>query len=327
MRKNKVLDFTKIILSILVILLHTLPVNNYTFWIGDGICRLAVPFFFFLSGYYSFNFFKERKTGKELIVFLSPYIVAFFVWMIAYAYYSYNKTFMLISFDNVFIYLGKIFYIFLYKEGYFHLWYVLATIYGFICLYILKRIRFSDRSIIIISVVCYVLGLISTTYSIFFQEYHGFITAIRYIGYPITFAFPLLSIGYVMHRYEPEVLFRFRKVMNLYIVIFLYCFEFVLVWIYCSGSKFFDMYLMHLVLIPLLFMKLKDCTQIQIDKIPSRYISCSGEIYFLHPLIISLVAFMGVKSLTIGVLLIIIITYLLSLIIHPYLYRLYRIFR
>lgn len=59
-------------------------------------------------------------------------------------------------------------------------------------------------------------------------------------------------------------------------------------------------------------MKLKDCSQIQIDKIPSRYISCSGEIYFLHPLIISLVAFMGIKSLTVGVLLIIIISVIVN---------------
>lgn len=45
MNQNKNIDFIKTILAILVIVLHILPVNDKTFWINNGICRIAVPFF------------------------------------------------------------------------------------------------------------------------------------------------------------------------------------------------------------------------------------------------------------------------------------------
>lgn len=58
---NGGIDFIKLILAIGVILLHVIPNTDYTFWIGNGICRLAVPFFFFVSGFYSYKFFEQKK--------------------------------------------------------------------------------------------------------------------------------------------------------------------------------------------------------------------------------------------------------------------------
>lgn len=323
MIQNKNIDFIKTILAILVIIVHTLPVNDKTFWINNGICRIAVPFFFFVSGYYSFKILNKKISFKKFMIFISPYVISFIIWMIIYSYYAYKKIFIHITYDNIYAYICKLYYIFFYKEGYFHLWYMLATIYGFIVIYLLKRININEKAITLLALTCYVAGVFSTTYANYLTSLNLLLSIIRYIGYPITFAFPLLFIGYLVHKYEDSILKYCTNKLFICIII-LYCIEFILIWIKYTEHKYFDMYITHIILIPLLFIQAKNWNIPIINHISSRYITCSGEMYFIHPLIISLLSLLNSNT---NIIFIIGVTFISSYIIHPYLYRSYRIFK
>lgn len=320
---NGGIDFIKLILAIGVILLHVIPNTDYTFWIGNGICRLAVPFFFFVSGFYSYNFFEQKKIGFiRFSRFLSPYIISFFVWFCVYLYFVYTKIIVGISFTNIFVYLSKILYVLFYKEGYFHLWYVLATIYAFIFFFILKKRNIKEYRISILAIFLFLLGVFSTTYSCLIKPLTPIFPIVRFIGYPLTFAFPMIYLGYFIHKKKFSLYPYLKSKFLLVVLLVLFCVEFSFVWFYITGNKFFDMFFLQPFVIPTLFFYAQD---LHIND--SRGLQVSGEIYFLHPLIIYLVLQLGVisDSILLEIISVILCTYIIAFLIHPYLYKFYRI--
>ncbi|MFR5266882.1 acyltransferase family protein [Clostridium sp.] len=53
------LSVTKLIAAILVVMIHTMAFSSLSkdLWVATslGICRVAVPFFFIISGYFFYN--------------------------------------------------------------------------------------------------------------------------------------------------------------------------------------------------------------------------------------------------------------------------------
>ena len=107
-QRNQTIDLLKFVFSIFIIGIHaqifknTLPVAYYT--ITMGIFRIAVPFFFIVSGYYFYKRIQDNKPVQPYFLKLIKIFVIFeLVEIIVFLpfFLSYSK--------NVFFYIWKIF--------------------------------------------------------------------------------------------------------------------------------------------------------------------------------------------------------------------------
>jgi peptidoglycan/LPS O-acetylase OafA/YrhL len=141
--RNSSIDFLKLGLSFLIVALHIFPVSGIqgykgliSYEIVNGITRIAVPTFFIISGYFLRNRLDDKayllKYGKRILLL-------YFVWQLIYVpdlirFYRLGKF---STFDVVL----KLIY------GYWHLWYLLATVGGVFLLYYFRKITVSNKFI------------------------------------------------------------------------------------------------------------------------------------------------------------------------------------
>ncbi len=182
-RYNSIDNF-RILSSLMVIAIHSFPFSSYH-KIFDNIItltifRIAVPFFFIVSGYFLMgpyalkqNYITEHKINKNISSLLSLYLIS----MIIYLPLSIlNNT---INMDISFLNLLKMI---IFDGTFYHLWYFPAIILGLILVkYMIKHLNI--KTVFFISIILYIIGL-------FGDSYYGFIdNAILNSSYNIIFKF------------------------------------------------------------------------------------------------------------------------------------------
>jgi surface polysaccharide O-acyltransferase-like enzyme len=318
--RNCGLELMKFILAVSVILLHYSDV----FWIVDGFSRIAVPFFIFVSGYYSYDMYK-RKNGnlsfRDIAKFTSPFVIMYCVWMLVYGYYSYIDIFQHINkSSHPIVLIAKLLYLFLWAEGYFHLWYLLAMIQAIVLFWLLKKYNITDKILLILAVILFGVGLIRTTYSSLFADsiWLRLLNTICSNGFSV--ALPMYIFGYLLHGIR--ITFK-ASVQSLMAVLCLYCVEFLLVHYFVPNSSP-TLFITHLFIIPALFLSSLSWN------IPSKFmaiIGLSAEIYFVHPLVHNLYMPFSCDVRWINVMVIIVLSIIVAYLIHPYCYKLSRLFK
>lgn len=159
------IDLFRVIAVIFVVMNHTYPFANISetadFIITRIIARIAVPFFFMVSGYFVisniFNVDKEKNytlIKKSIHKTLKLYCIATIIY-IPVNLYSGN-----LSFHNGILTLLKDI---LFDGTFYHLWYLPAAIIGMLLLVFLLK-YFKTRTVLIISIVLYVVGLGGDSY-------------------------------------------------------------------------------------------------------------------------------------------------------------------
>lgn len=192
--RNNNLDILKIVLAFLVVALHIFPVSKLkgmegliSYEIASGITRIAVPTFFLISGYFLRNKLEDKaylwKYAKRILLL-------YIVWQIIYLpdlirLYTIKQLTIVGVISNL-------------LYGYWHLWYLLATVLAVALLYLVSG--FSSKIKYIMIVVLLLLGYI---YQISYQG--GFLNqekelTLIYQGIGTTrdflfFAFPMMLIG------------------------------------------------------------------------------------------------------------------------------------
>ncbi|MDR3157002.1 MAG: acyltransferase [Lactobacillales bacterium] len=89
--RNGTLDFCRFIFSLLVVLLHfniTNAGNYFLNILGNSLCRLAVPFFIFISGFYFFSQTTDDNRYSEFHKILYKLTNLFINWLILYIPYT-----------------------------------------------------------------------------------------------------------------------------------------------------------------------------------------------------------------------------------------------
>lgn len=80
-----------IISALMVVMIHVLKrpqesgsiVSIFRYWTGEGICRVAVPFFFLASGYFISNHLDESRYWKnEVMKRAKTLVIPFFAWSV-----------------------------------------------------------------------------------------------------------------------------------------------------------------------------------------------------------------------------------------------------
>lgn len=266
MERNVTLDYFKLLLSILVITIHTnfIFTDKLTWFISSGIARIAVPSFFIINGYYlSFILYDEKKVKKYLLHLLCIY----FVWV------AIQLPFM---FDNP-SFSKKGILIEVFTSGIAHLWYIHALIVATLILYFLKNL---NKNVVLFFIyIFYFVGYILTNfYEINNRNF-------------LFFGLPFLYLGFYINSERVEY-----KIMNIrgLQVLFLLClllfiFEVIYSFFLYYNENIFrgETYLSLPLLCPLLFLLILKKSKM---KEADGYISkLATAIYFLHILVMNCV--------------------------------------
>ena len=152
-QKNSTLELLKLFASYMVVFIHVLFYGQAGI-VFDTLARFAVPLFFLISGFYSYQI-TTKKIRKRILNTFSLLIFA------TLSYTAFNILTYILN-NNA----GEIIYYFrLYKNvdnlvkllvfnipiSAFHLWYLYALLYVYIIFYILTALRLNEKVIFIIS--------------------------------------------------------------------------------------------------------------------------------------------------------------------------------
>ncbi len=154
MKKDKSInvDLVRLIISILVISIHTYPLmfisDDVDFAFTRVFCRICVPFFLMITGYFVMD--KALKDKNIAIQYTKKMLIMYAISMVIYLpiliYTGYFKDF------SWWLFVKDI----LFDGFYFHLWYFPALIFGsWLMYFLLKKV-----DIKVVGVLCFVLYLI-----------------------------------------------------------------------------------------------------------------------------------------------------------------------
>lgn len=149
------IDIAKLIFSILIVCLH---LNFGNLYFLQGICRIATPMFFCISGFFSASKMLSGDyaivhTVKRLLKSYIFYSILYFPIALKYGWYSLD----IISIVKAALYRGM----------FIQLWFYPALIESIILIFLLKKRLKSIWIIGIVPLVCYVYGVLSIEYHIF----------------------------------------------------------------------------------------------------------------------------------------------------------------
>lgn len=180
---NGTMDILKLIMSILIVGIHTEPFG-FNIWLDRGygiITRLCVPFFFVSSAY----FYWSREKGTR--AFLKRLFMLYIVWSVIYLPFDFESLSKMR--------LGQVLYRYLWAGNEHALWYLCAAAIGFAITQLMLRFC-KPRTVLIISCLFLLIGCIKSTWSpLTEQVFRIRITDFLGSRNGLFYAFPYTALG------------------------------------------------------------------------------------------------------------------------------------
>lgn len=268
-RRNHALDLLRCVLAIAVVAIHANPLIGLGATANDlltnGICRIAVPMFFIINGYYIAATHRDAPT---FLAWARRLLALYVFWMVVYA------PFYLGPAGHSLVQTLKTLVI-----GYLQLWYVISLLVAGTLLYLTRKL--DDSALFQLASVLFLAGVGLQYWSFYSRlpEHFG----IYRNG--LFFAYPLLTLGYLMRKGFFEGLLRWRTPL---LLLGLVAFTGELVAAHAADRPGvgFDIYASLFLICPLIF----DVVRRSSAPIQAPYAAkLSSVIYFAHPLGIYLV--------------------------------------
>lgn len=144
--RNNHIDALKVLLAFLVVALHIFPVSKLegipaliSYEIVNGITRVAVPLFFIISGYLLQNKLNDKSY---LWIYSKRILLLFVVWQLIYV------PDLIRCYHLKWFSLSQLFLKLVY--GYWHLWYLLATVLALGLLYVTRNFSLKTKWFLIV---------------------------------------------------------------------------------------------------------------------------------------------------------------------------------
>lgn len=294
------LDRFRIIAALLVVAIHTSPLTTFhegaDFFLTRVLARVAVPFFFMVTGQFVVSgFLSSRETpSREGLMRLRKYLIKT----------SLLYLFCIVLYLPIGIYaehykdltIGKVLRMLFFDGTFYHLWYFPACILGILIVYLMSRFL-TLRSMTIVSAVLYVIGL-------FGDSYYGLVQKVPVLESVYEFGFQIFSytrnglflapLFLVLGAWMANVGHKQGKENSSETLLFS-CSLFALTFALMTGEAFllrnFELQRhdsMYLFLIPVMYFLYR--TLLCIPTKSSRYFrTASTWIYILHPAFIVVV--------------------------------------
>ncbi len=151
------LDWFRLIAAFLVTAIHIYPLEDLSYW-GDLtltriVGRVAVPFFFMVTGYFVLAGGRADKICRSLIKNLKWYLLAIVIYL-PVNWYAGNLSGLTVS---------SVLEELLIQGTFYHLWYMPALLTGLLLCWGLKRLL-GTRGALIAAAVLYLVGLLGDSY-------------------------------------------------------------------------------------------------------------------------------------------------------------------
>lgn len=215
------MDLCKLFMAMFVVAIHTRPLENYKsgsfFEIYEMTMQLAVPFFFFSTGFLLASKFDPQNTAGNISIvtaYLRRTVKLYVLWCLiyfpfsVYYYVTYRSSVSLLhilaSYVRCLLCIGG-------HYNAYQLWYLLSTIYGLLLVILLLRCKWSEKWwLAVMAVLC---GL--SLFMDWIDAYEGTLpTALRIVkllvgyttvdGRPLCGSF-LIPAGMLMTKYRCTV--------------------------------------------------------------------------------------------------------------------------
>lgn len=251
-RRNNTIDILRLILSIAVVSIHTMAFYSLGegAWVATslGVARIAVPFFFIVTGYFFYNKVNDSvKSNKYIMKTFKFYIT----WVIIEVIFLIPMIVNIFSQDVVG---GIIRVLMVGVTG--SLWYISSMILALIVVKpLLKRNRFFLLSLI--SIILFGIGLCGDSYYYLAQgsiigsvsEWYTSIFGMANIGF--TFSVPFVVLGAAINRFNLKDKIKGAGLISILGIALLLFEAFML---YYNGiAKDYNMYLSLIVVVPAIF--------------------------------------------------------------------------
>jgi surface polysaccharide O-acyltransferase-like enzyme len=245
--------------------------------------KLAVPFFFVVSGYFIFRTVQTSNATKIVgsvaklvsLLILSLLLYTLFKLVFQQDIIISPQTVISAILFNVTDFIGP------------HLWFLAALIYVYTFYYLIVKLRFNDKLIAIIAISLFVVGLCIHTYS-----------ALTGFSFPSSrnfmfFGIPFFTLGYFLAKYSDNIsLIATSKLIKFFLVsLFLYIIEYLAL---SSGSfsslgtKEYDYYIFLPVLVASVFMLLLKFPEwLSTTPVPKLGRDYSLHIYIVHIIVLT----------------------------------------
>lgn len=204
-QRNQTIDLSKFIFSLFIIGIHaqifknSLPAAYYT--ITMGVFRIAVPFFFVVSGYYFYKRIQDKKPLKPYFMkLLKAFVIFEIIEIIIFS------PFFFMYFQNIVFYIWKIISTGL-GGAYWYLSSLILSLLLMIPLWKRKKIM----PCFIIGLILYVICMTNDSYSQFFLGSHIQKLAILHTQiwtWPqagLCSSLFYLSLGALIYQYQPKI--------------------------------------------------------------------------------------------------------------------------
>jgi hypothetical protein len=267
MKRYSALDYLKLILSFLVVVIHIpifLQIPLLGFEIAGGIARIAVPLFFIINGFFLYPLLDNAGKMKKYLLHLC---LVYLVWQIIYLPFSYEPDYKYLIVNFLF--------------GFKHLWYIPALIGGSTLLYIFHRIKIKDKILLPVALILFLAGdflFRSAPFSFF-----NITITFKYIRCFLFLGFPFIYLGYYLRKYKLDKIAAYNrtKLFSLTFICLLgLLLEVFLAYKEILPGKYQDFYVMLFPLCPLIFMSvLKISKTVESDGYIGKLASA---IYFIH---------------------------------------------
>lgn len=279
------IDNSRVIASFLVVAIHIYPFLNISpnldFLFTHVFCRIAVPFFFMITGYYLIP--KSLDNKNTLIDYTKKIIRIYLITILLYLPINlYTKAFKNISILK----LIKAIFI----EGtFYHLWYFPALILGiWLSYYLIKH--YSDKKTTIIILLLYLVGLLGdsyygliTNFNVLKNIYNGIFQISTYTRNGLFYAPIFICLGYFISKRKNNLTMK-QNILFLFIFLFVMEIEGYLLHI----LKFQRHDSMYLFLIPTMFFLFQIILKGQVKQ--NKIIrNIATVIYIIHPMMIIVV--------------------------------------
>ena len=287
------IDVARFLCSLMVFMIHVPPFESkiLNFYVQDCLARIAIPYFFICAGFFlykktSYQDFEIKRSLKYVLTLFEQYLL----WTIIYfpikvrELYINNKGVM----HSVLLFIRDFFVV----GSYTHLWFLPALISAVLCVSFLLYKRVKPVTITLISLVLYLLGLLS-------QSWYGIIVFLKqcvpvvWRGLVITqkiivtsrngvfYGFLFVAIGMLFAYYKD--IFHFRLLYNV-VGVTISCFLLILEAGFCNKQGYARVQDMYFMLIPTAFFLFAVTLSIRLRKGKLCYFlrRMSKLIFYLH---------------------------------------------
>ena len=211
-KQHRSLDLAKFIAAILIIILHTAPMQSYSGVLNYGfrhiVTIIAVPFFFITSGYLCFSKLNELDGEQQksyMYKYIHRLVVIYCLWSAVYFIFIATDWIQNgVSPTDVLQYVKRFFF----EGSYLTIWFLPALISATLLVYFLSR-KAQYRTVICFALPCYVVACLGSSYyglaiklpllHGFFDAYYSFFDTVKN---GVLFGFVYVALGAYFAKWQ-----------------------------------------------------------------------------------------------------------------------------